>query len=270
MRWGYSIDQDGRVVSASRGLAEALAGANQIEGVWIPGWCRQPDGTAFPDTPEAIHEQLRVFSRVRSTRIPVPFIVQGPGGSVWVRKCTVKPGPGGTLTVELRGDVMGAPKLILAGGEPSLLASLDEYHALRRAANRRDHKRERADIERMLTALGWATPGVVTHKGLVTYLADLADAGKTAKTRANMLLRLRGFCRWLVRTGVIDADPTDGINFRTEEPEENARALTWDEATRLIRAVEARERNDARVQSAGRGTTGPCSWLASARPSATV
>lgn len=78
------------------------------------------------------------------------------------------------------------------------------------AANTLDgYSRDLAKLAQHLTARGRATIDDITAEDLGAYLAALAAAGLSARSRARALVAVRGLCRFLVADKWLDGDPAE-------------------------------------------------------------
>lgn len=124
--------------------------------------------------------------------------------------------------------------------------TLDELLDLWRASILdRGRTEQHADLSRrrsraVLDGIGASQWGEIAAEPVEQHLADRRRAGLSAQSSNHMLTALRGFTRWMVRTGRATADPlarVETLNVAIDRRRVR-RALTRDEARRLVEAAE--------------------------------
>jgi integrase/recombinase XerD len=144
--------------------------------------------------------------------------------------------------------------------QASLLDLAEDWLAAKRALEsaaqaEKGHsdRARRADLERWAVVLGGAADGDHTHgprNALANlrvrdlHLEALIGAVGAAKARwsdatvARMLSTLRGFTRWLTRTGRLTVDPLDDDLFRAPpRPQRRPKALSTEDVERMLAAA---------------------------------
>ena len=160
---------------------------------------------------------------------------------------------------------LSEPATLDPGGRPrgEVAALFEEWLAARQASNRITSSRTvdgyRDDIARWATLL--ATPGegpaldrwrlddlsavVIQHA-----LIEMSHAGLSVSARKRALAPLRGFCRWLARTGRLSTDPmtSEDLTVRSSPPRLPS-AFSTDELARItavVRSGAGRQREELR------------------------
>jgi integrase/recombinase XerD len=67
------------------------------------------------------------------------------------------------------------------------------------------------DLARFADSTGEVAPDALELRHVTTYLADLERAGLSPRSRARMLVAVRRFVRFLLASGRIERDPTEGV-----------------------------------------------------------
>ena len=89
----------------------------------------------------------------------------------------------------------------------------------------------------------WQTLRHITADGMAGYLTILKRQGLAAKTQNEYLIAARAFCRWCIATRRLAGDPLVSVaKVAYVEKTYNRRALTVDEADRLLQAAGPRRR----------------------------
>ncbi|MEQ8770047.1 MAG: site-specific integrase [Phycisphaerales bacterium] len=137
---------------------------------------------------------------------------------------------------------------------------------IREAAQRiteREARESRTTVLVAAEACGWESAGDITRDSIVTWIAEMLDAGKTGKRCNNLLSRVRKFCQWLVDTNRLPQNPAASIPAARHFPVSGVRSFTEHEMQRIIQAVYDRKRTGDRRYTCGRahayvlaGTTG--------------
>lgn len=96
-------------------------------------------------------------------------------------------------------------------------------------------------LHRMLRETGWQSLRDINPDGMGRFLGGLQRKGMAAKTQNEYLAGAKTFCNWCVRTRRLAANPLASVSkTRVVEKTYRRRALTLDEAQRLLDAAPAR------------------------------
>jgi integrase len=108
--------------------------------------------------------------------------------------------------------------------------------------NRRHVQQVMKQVRDVATGCGFTKLDEISRDDVESYLAFLTKSGKSAKTRNHYLSAFRTFVNWCIDKGVIQADPLRKIKTLNVEKDRRRvrRALTLDEATRLVDAARRR------------------------------
>jgi site-specific recombinase XerD len=112
----------------------------------------------------------------------------------------------------------------------------DEFGASLASVSDRTRTAYRTDLDlfvRWATAAGHAGPADIDRSALRAYLAHLAGEGLARTSLARKASALRRYFAWAVRTGRIEADPTQGISVPSG-PARLPRVLQQDELNVLL------------------------------------
>jgi hypothetical protein len=128
----------------------------------------------------------------------------------------------------------------LRAGRP-LTEHLEEYLAEKRGLQRnRDHVQNiETQCRAGLDALKATYANEITRAGVERWLAGLLEQGKSPRTRNAHLTSLKGFTRWLARTGVLSRDPLEWVRRANVDRNRRRvrRALTDSEMVRVLSAA---------------------------------
>jgi integrase len=92
-------------------------------------------------------------------------------------------------------------------------------------------------LEAAAFAQDWTCLRDCTLRSISSYLGDLADEGKTAKTVNGHRADLSAFFAWLVRRGCMEANPCDRVAKSAESRDRTRRALSLSECRALMDAA---------------------------------
>jgi site-specific recombinase XerD len=112
----------------------------------------------------------------------------------------------------------------------------DEFRASLASVSERTRAAYLSDLElfvRWATVAGHPEPAAIDRSALRAYLADLAGEGLARTSLARKASSLRRYFAWAVRTGVLEADPTQGISVPAG-PARLPRVLQQDELNVLL------------------------------------
>ena len=151
---------------------------------------------------------------------------------------------------QIRAGVLSREELRTARhGEELFEKHLDAYCAhLRRSGCSDQHVyTTRKYLERLAGETGIRRLDDLTRTRIEKHLHGLLDAGLSIRSRNAVLARIRAICMWLKRRGELSRNPCEHISMLNEktDPRRPRRALTLDEAGRLIEATLSR-----RIESA--------------------
>lgn len=124
---------------------------------------------------------------------------------------------------------------------PPLIALLDDYRAALVGRGRRprgvaSYVTEARRFLRWLRADASATPADLTAEAVLRYRDERAATCKPATVHADLCV-VRSFCQFLIRHGLLTADPTQYVDF--PRPKQTApRALKRDQLRQLMIAIE--------------------------------
>jgi integrase len=147
------------------------------------------------------------------------------------------------------GIITASEKQIASHAERSLSEHLEDYlqHLSRkRIRGRKVSAMYRANIrgrlERLVTACGWRRLRDITRERMERWLDDAEADELAAYTRNEYLISLSAFCNWAVKTERLARNPLAGIGMadRASDRRHVRRALTADEAARLLNAARCR------------------------------
>lgn len=129
-----------------------------------------------------------------------------------------------------------------------LCLHLEEYRTYLQTKNVSDKQRKEStrQVEKIITAGKWKLIPDIAAGGVLNYLADLQDQGRSAQTRNHYLKSIKAFTNWLVRDRRTPSDPLvhlQRLNVATDRRHDR-RALSDDEFRLLIQAA----RNGKRIQ----------------------
>ncbi|MFW6337027.1 MAG: tyrosine-type recombinase/integrase, partial [Phycisphaeraceae bacterium] len=185
---------------------------------------RWPTGCKRKDAAEAYGKRLEALAEKRRAGEPI-----GPELAQWINTLDEK------ATARLvRLGLVDAQR---SAADRPLAEMLDEYkaHRLARGRNARDTEQTATRLHRLHDAAKVTRPRDLTLARIEQALAEITTTPATFNAYAR---NVHAFGSWLVKRGALHANPADGLEKHATEDKQHRRALTEDEARRLIEAAQ--------------------------------
>ena len=103
--------------------------------------------------------------------------------------------------------------------------------------------RDLRQVVQWAAGVGLTTPAQLTRQHVRRYLSHMSSRGLAASTIARRVAAMRRYIRWALRRGVVDTDPTHGVQAPSG-PSRLPRVLRADELTQILDEGEPRPDED--------------------------